>query len=128
MSLGSRRLHSVKRQCDGVRRGGRHTTGPLQLIARRKLRRHAERGAQFAAGPNGLNSSFLLERALIVIVGQTPAWLDTEKRVAIRPQSDVRNTGQIHYHPASTLRIHERKLPPRNVHQFKNDRTGQFIF
>src|SRR5262245_37466389 len=86
------------------------------LIARRKLRRHTKRGAQFAAGLNGLNSSFLLERALIVIVGQTPAWLDTEKRAAIRPQGDVRNTGQIHDYPAPTLRIHEGKLPPRNVH------------
>ena len=57
--------HELLTESDGV------------LIARRKLRRHAERGAQFAAGPNRLNSSFLLERALIVIVGQTPTRLDT---------------------------------------------------
>src|SRR5262245_20402345 len=88
----------------------------IQLIARRKLRHHAERGLQFAAGRNGLDPLFFLERALVVSIGQTPAWLDAKERAAIRPQSDVRNTGQIHYHPASTLRIDKRKLRPRNLH------------
>src|SRR5438477_5917435 len=86
-----------------------------RLIARRKLRRHAKRSAQFASGRNGLNPLFLLERALLVIIGQTPAWLNAKKWTAIRPQRHVRNTGQIHYHPATAWWINIGKNSSRHI-------------
>src|SRR5215216_602087 len=61
------------------------------LIARRKLRRHAERSAQIAAGRNGLDPLLLFERALLMMIGQPPARLDAEKRPTIRPQRHVRD-------------------------------------
>jgi hypothetical protein len=93
-----------------------------------QLRSHAKRGAQFAAGRNSLDPLLLFERPLFVRISQAPAWLNAQKRAAIRPQRYVRNIGKIHDHPTSALRIHEGKLPPRNVRQFENDRTGQFLF
>ena len=63
-----------------------------RLIARRKLRRHAKRSAQVAAGRNGLDPLLVFERALLVMIGQTPAWFDAEKRPAVRPQRYVRHT------------------------------------
>src|SRR5918996_2231676 len=95
-------------------------TAVVQLITGSKLRSHAEGGAQFAIRLNGLDPLLVLERALLLMIGQTPAWLDAEKRAAIRPQSHVWNTGQIHHHPAPTRRIYKGKLRPRNVYQFEN--------
>src|SRR5206468_12450183 len=40
------------------------------LIARGKFRTHGERGAQFAAGRNCLNSFRIFKRALFVMIGQ----------------------------------------------------------
>src|SRR5947199_8712136 len=71
------------------------------LIARSKLRSHAKRGAQFAAGRNGLDPLFLLECALLVMIGQSPARLDAEKWPAVRPQRQVRHAGQVQRHPAT---------------------------
>jgi hypothetical protein len=56
------------------------------LIARGKLRSHAETGAQFAAGRNCLNAFFIFKSfksALFMIIGQPPARLDTKKWSAI---------------------------------------------
>src|ERR1041385_2796172 len=64
----------------------------FSLIARSKLRGHAKRSAQFAAGRNDLNPFLMLECALIMVIGQTPARLDAQKRVFVR--SEERRVGK----------------------------------
>src|SRR5437762_3777354 len=95
----------------------------VQLVNRSKLRSHTEGGAQFPAGRNCLDSLLLLERALLVSIGQAPARLDTQKRTAVRPQRHIRNTGQIHHHPPSARRIDIGELRARNINQFEKDGT-----
>ena len=76
--------------------GGLETAAPCAhsaLVARGKLRCHARRSAQFAAGRDGLDPLLLLECALLVMIGQPPTRLDAEKRPAVRPQRHVRHTG-----------------------------------
>jgi hypothetical protein len=48
-------------------------------IARGKLRIHAKKGAQFAAGRNRLNSFLIFKRALFVMIGQPPARFHAKK-------------------------------------------------
>src|SRR5678815_1068159 len=79
--------------------GGLETAAPCAdsaLITRRKLRRHAEGSAQFAAGRNHLDSLLLFKRALLMVIGQSPARLDAQKWAAVRPQRHVRHLSLIH--------------------------------
>jgi hypothetical protein len=55
------------------------------LITGGELRSHTKGGAQLAFRRNCLNALFVLERALLMVVGQTPARLNAEKRPAVRP-------------------------------------------
>src|SRR6266436_3526013 len=87
------------------------------LITRRKLRRHAKRSAQFAAGRNGLDPLLLFERALLMVIGQPPARLDAEKRPTVRPQRHVRHAGQVQSHPSTAWWINIGKNSSRHIRQ-----------
>ena len=75
-----------------------------------------------------MDSLFVFERALLVMIGQAPARLDAEKWSAIGPQRDVRHSGKIQGYPPAARRIDIGKFPPRDINEFKNDGTGQFLF
>ncbi len=60
------------------------------------------------------------------MIRQTPAGLDAQNWSAVRPQREIGNTTKIEGDPAATRRINVGKLSPRNIHEFKNDRAGQF--
>src|SRR5947207_13648971 len=70
------------------------------LIAGGKLRSHAQRRAQFPSRGNRLNALLFLERALLMMVGQTPARLDAEKWPAIGPATHIQHASEIHAHPS----------------------------
>src|SRR2546423_10682143 len=55
------------------------------------IRLEAEAGQKFAASRNFLNAFFVLEGALLVMIGQAPARLDAEERAAIGPKREIRN-------------------------------------
>src|ERR1700730_13519520 len=92
-----------------------------------KLRSHAEGGAQLASRRNCLNALLVFKGALIVIIGQAPARLHTEKWSAIGPQGHVRHAAKIQSHPSASRRIDIGKISSGNINQFKNDRAGQFV-
>src|SRR5437763_6625977 len=48
------------------------------------------------------NALLVLERALVVMIGQAPAGLDAEKRSAVGPQCHVWYACKIHRHPPAT--------------------------
>src|SRR6184192_2650784 len=100
----------------------------FSLITRSQLRSHAERTAQFATRRNDLNPLLMLERALVVVIGQTPAWFDAQEWAAVGPQCHVGNTGQIQDHPAPAGGVNVRKLRTLNVHQLEKNGTRQFRF
>src|SRR5436190_16439136 len=87
----------------------------------------AEAGGEVFAGGNLLNAFFVLERALLVVVGQAPAGLDAEKRTTIGPQGQVRYAGKIDRNGPSARRVGEGEGAVRDVDQFQNVRSGQFL-
>src|SRR5436190_20756805 len=121
---------TMNRRSDGLQSA--ETVAPsiasFLLIARSKLRSHAEGSAQFATGRNDLNPLFVLERTLVMVIGQTPARLDAQEWAAIGPQRHVGKTGQIHHHPAPARWVNIRKLRPPNIHQLEEDGTRQLRF
>src|SRR4051812_24450112 len=50
---------------------------------------------ELATGRDLLNSFLVLESALLVMVGQSPAGLDAEKRPAIGPEGEIGNVCQV---------------------------------
>src|SRR5437763_15190159 len=73
------------------------------------------------------NALLVLERALVVMIGQAPAGLDAEKRSAVGPQCHVWYACKIHRHPPATRRIDIGEFPPSDINQLEDDRTGQFV-
>ena len=51
----------------------------------RKSQFDAEAGSEFFTGRDLLNAFLVLKGTLLVVIGQAPAWLDTEEWSAIGP-------------------------------------------
>lgn len=56
---------------------------------------HHEARLERGAGSNRLNAFFVFKRALLVVIGQSPAWFNAQKRTAVGPQRHVRDAAEI---------------------------------
>src|SRR3954468_18096808 len=82
---------------------------------------------KFLTGRNFLNTFFVLEGALLVMISQAPARFDTEERAAVGPEGEIRDAREIERDHAARGRIGKGKGAIRYIDEFENVRAGKLF-
>ena len=74
-----------------------------------------------------MDAFLVFEGALVVMIGQAPAWFDAKERAAVGPQSQIRNAGQIDCNDTAGGRIGKHESAVGHVDEFEDVGTGELF-